>query len=56
MKFELEPDNRGADDEKLLSNLREVSVALGKDFVTKEEYNKHGHGFGDTSEAVWIVD
>ena len=27
MKFELEPDNRGADDEKLLSNLREVSVA-----------------------------
>jgi Homing endonuclease associated repeat len=42
MKFELEPDNRGAEDETLLRNLREVASALGKDYVTKEEYEKHG--------------
>ncbi len=35
MKFELEPDNRGADDGTLLNNLREVAALLGKDYVTK---------------------
>ena len=42
MKFELEPNNRGADDETLLDNLREVAASLGKDYVTREEYEAHG--------------
>jgi hypothetical protein len=42
MKFELEPNNRGADDETLLNNLREVAALLGEDYVTKTEYDMHG--------------
>jgi hypothetical protein len=42
MKFELEPDNRGFPDAALLDDLRNVARKLGKDYVTKDEYNEHG--------------
>jgi 5-methylcytosine-specific restriction endonuclease McrA len=42
MKFELEPDNRGMPDEVLLEDLCSVARKLGKEYVTKEEYNQHG--------------
>lgn len=42
MKFELEPYNRGQPDETLLNDLSSVAASLGKDYVTKEEYEKHG--------------
>jgi hypothetical protein len=42
MKFELEQYNRGLSDEVLLEDLRCVARKLGKDYVTKEEYNKAG--------------
>jgi 5-methylcytosine-specific restriction endonuclease McrA len=42
MKFELEPDNRGQNDATLLDDLRRVASELGKDFVTKGEYNTRG--------------
>lgn len=42
MRFELEPYNRGLSDAVLLDDLRLVATKLGKDFVTKDEYNKHG--------------
>jgi hypothetical protein len=42
MKFELEPDNRGAADSVILDDLRAVARKLGKDYVTKDEYNEHG--------------
>jgi len=42
MRFELKPYNRGLSDEVLLDDLREVARKLGKDFVTKEEYDKEG--------------
>ena len=48
MKFQLEPDNRGADDETLLNSLREVAASLGKDYVTKEEYNALGRWWSTT--------
>ena len=42
MKFELEPDNRGLPDAALLEDLCVVARKLGKDCVTKDEYNEHG--------------
>jgi len=42
MKFELEPDNRGQPDAALLDDLREVARKLGKDYVTKDEYDELG--------------
>ena len=42
MKFELEPYNRGMPDSALLDDLRRVACKLGKDYVTKTEYNQHG--------------
>lgn len=42
MKFELEPDNRDCADEVLLQDLIAVAKRLGKDSLSKEEYNQHG--------------
>lgn len=42
MRFELEPDNRNASDETLLSDLRKVASQLGKGSVTTDEYNSNG--------------
>ncbi len=42
MKFQLGPENRNLSDEVLLDDLRSVALALGKEYVTKEEYNEHG--------------
>lgn len=42
MKFELEPDNRGMSDTAILDDLRNVARKLGKDYITKKEYNEHG--------------
>ena len=42
MKFELEPYNRGASNDTLLDDLRSVARSLGKDYVTKDEYNERG--------------
>lgn len=42
MKFELKSYNFGLSDNELLSDLRDVAETLGKKFVTKAEYDKHG--------------
>lgn len=42
MKFELEPDNRGASDQMLLDDLRGVAAQIGKNSVPRDEYDKHG--------------
>lgn len=42
MKFELTPYNHGLSDEDLLNDLRSVAQKLGKNNVTKEEYDKNG--------------
>lgn len=42
MKFELKSYNWGLSDEELLNDLRSVATRLNKDFVTKDEYDKHG--------------
>ena len=42
MRFELEPDDRNASDETLLSDLKKVASKLGKDSVTTDEYNSNG--------------
>jgi len=42
MKFVLEPNNRGASDQIMLDDLRKVARNLGKDFVTKDEYEQDG--------------
>jgi hypothetical protein len=42
MKFELEPDNRERPDTELLDDLRHVAKMLNKEYVTKDEYDKHG--------------
>ena len=42
MKFQLKPYNRGLTDEALLEDLRCVAKKLGKDYVTKEEYDQIG--------------
>lgn len=42
MKYELEPDNRNCPDDVLLNDLRAVAAYLGKDSLTKEEYNVNG--------------
>jgi hypothetical protein len=42
MRFELAPDNRGADNETLLKDLRRVARDLGKDSLSQEEYNHFG--------------
>ena len=42
MKFQLEPDNRGMDDAALLDDLRRVAKELGRNYVTKDEYNERG--------------
>ncbi|MFA6054886.1 MAG: HNH endonuclease [Thermodesulfovibrionales bacterium] len=42
MKFELEPDNRNCHDKTLLDDLVAVATKLKKDYLTKDDYNKHG--------------
>jgi hypothetical protein len=42
MKFELEPNNRDMPNEGLMNDLRGVARKLGKDHVTKVEYDEHG--------------
>jgi hypothetical protein len=42
MKFELEPDNRGAPDQVLLDDLCRVAAMLGKRSVSRDEYDKNG--------------
>lgn len=42
MKFELEPDNRGAPDQVLLDDLRKVAALLGKNSVPRDDYDKNG--------------
>lgn len=42
MKYYLEPDNRGLSDEELLADLRSTAASLGKDYVTREEYERIG--------------
>lgn len=42
MKFELAPYNWGLSDEVILDDLRGVARKLGKEYVTKDEYNEHG--------------
>jgi hypothetical protein len=42
MRFQLEPDNRGASDADLLDDLRKVATLLGKNFVTRDEYEGRG--------------
>jgi len=42
MKFELKPYNRDFSKEDLLSDIKKVAKALGKDTLTQEDYNKHG--------------
>lgn len=42
MLFELEPNNRGASDEVLLSDLRSVAAKLGKNAIGRDEYETHG--------------
>jgi len=42
MQFELEPFHRNVTDEDLLKDLKRVSVELGKDKVTIDEYNERG--------------
>ncbi len=42
MRYELEPDNRSCSDEVLLGDLRLIATHLGKDSLTKDEYNAHG--------------
>ena len=42
MRFELEPTLRGATDAELLKHLIDTARALGKDTLTREEYNEYG--------------
>jgi hypothetical protein len=42
MKYELEPDNRNCTDDVLLEDLREIAKQLGKQSLTKDDYNEHG--------------
>lgn len=42
MRFQLEPYNRGLSDDTLLDDLRTVAQKLGKQYVTKDEYDQHG--------------
>src|SRR6266498_3939225 len=42
MKFELLPDNRGADDAALLADLLQVARSLGKDSIPREKYDGLG--------------
>lgn len=42
MKFHLEPFNLGQSDETLLNDLRVVAASIGKEYVTKEQYDTHG--------------
>lgn len=42
MKFELEPNHRNVPDEELLADLKRVASKLGRETVTRVEYDKHG--------------
>lgn len=42
MKFELEPDNRGASDQVLLDDLRRVATMFERRSVPRDEYGKNG--------------
>lgn len=42
MKYKLEPDNRNCPKDVLLEDLRETARRLGRETLTKDEYNKHG--------------
>jgi hypothetical protein len=42
VRFQLEPYNRGLSDDELLEDLRSVAQKLGKQYVTKNEYDEHG--------------
>jgi 5-methylcytosine-specific restriction endonuclease McrA len=42
MKFALAPDNRNVNDEVLLQDLRRVAQELGRDYVSRDEYDRMG--------------
>ena len=42
MKYELEPDNRNCPDDTLLGDLKAVAARLGKQTLSKSEYDEHG--------------
>ncbi len=48
MKFILEPDNRNCPDSVLLDDLRSVAQKLGKETLTRDEYEAHGRFNGHT--------
>ena len=48
MEFKLEPFHRNISDEALLKDLQRVAKELGKERVTKDEYNKKGEFSSDT--------
>ena len=48
IKFRLAPTLRGASDEELLEDLKEVAFGNGRDTVTMEEYNARGRGHATT--------
>lgn len=42
MKYELQPNNRNASDDDLLSDLKKVANELHKEAITRNEYGNHG--------------
>jgi hypothetical protein len=42
MKFELKPDNRNSSDDDLIKDIIDVAKKLGKETITRKEYDKHG--------------
>ncbi len=65
MKFELKPYNYGLSDRELLGDIQRVAKELGKDYVTKAEYDKYGRlcsstfqkrfgGFGKAHELAGL--
>jgi hypothetical protein len=42
VKFQLAPYNRDLSDDVILDDLRDVARKLGKEYVTKDDYNEHG--------------
>jgi hypothetical protein len=57
MKFELTPNNRGQTNEVLLEDMRRVARKLGKDSLTRDEYDKIGRFSCSTIErrfGGWI--
>jgi Homing endonuclease associated repeat/HNH endonuclease len=48
MKFELQPNNRNASDEELLTDLKKVAKQNRKDSITRDEYDKNGRFCAET--------